>query len=138
MTDHDLGGPIHRVITVEQRERERARVWLPVRLRSEGGEAFAVTYDASAKGVLMLGRVALPVGARVTLIFEVPAGQSLLPKERAASGRVVRAGPNHEDPEGLWPYRVAVQLDEAAEDLAAELAALARAHPLALGTRASR
>ena len=117
------------MVTLEQRERERARVWLPVRLQSDGGEALAVTYDASAKGVLMLARVALPVGARVTLIFQVP-GTGAETRERAASGRVVRAGPNHEDPEGLWPYRVAVQLDEAAEDLAAELDALARAHPL--------
>ncbi len=117
------------MVTVEQRERERARVWLPVRLQSDDGEGLAVTYDASAKGVLMLARVELPVGARVTLIFQVP-GEDAEPRERAASGHVVRAGPNHEDPEGLWPYRVAVQLDEAAEDLAAELDRLARAHPL--------
>lgn len=111
----------------EQRERERSRVWLPIRLRTDAGEALAVTYDASDRGVLMLSAEALEVGARVTLTFEVPGDP---PTERTASGRVVRAGSNHEDPNGLWPHRIAVALDEAVEGLGADLEALARAHPL--------
>lgn len=112
---------------VDQRQRERARVWLPIRLRSESGEALAVTYDASDKGVLMLTATPLPVGARVTLTFEVPGEH---PKEWTAAGQVVRVAPNDDDPEGLWRHRIAVALDEPVEAFRAELEALARAHPL--------
>jgi hypothetical protein len=127
LTDATWKGPIHPVATVEQRARERSRVWLPGRLRSDAGETLAVTYDASAKGVLMLAAKALPVGARVTLLLELPVDP---PRERTATGRVVRAEPNREDPDGLWPHRIAVVLDEAMEALGAEIEALARAHPL--------
>lgn len=112
---------------VEQRQRERSRVWLPIRLRSESGDALAVTYDASDQGVLMLTATALAVGARVTLTFEVPGDP---PRERTATGQVVRAAPNNDDPEGLWRHRIAVALDEPVEAFRVELEALARAHPL--------
>jgi hypothetical protein len=87
----------------------------------------AVTYDASDKGVLMLTSDPIPVGARVTVIFEVP---DTPPRERAASGRVVRSGPNDEDPYGLWRHRLAVELDEPMQGFQEELAEVARAHPL--------
>ncbi len=127
---------------VEHRERERSRVWLPIRIRTEAGEAVAVTYDASDKGVLLLAAVALEVGAELTLTFEVPGhagghpqAPGDRPHERTARGRVVRAGPNHEDPHGHWPYRIAVALDEVVEALGPEIAALARAHPLRAAER---
>ncbi|APR88220.1 hypothetical protein A7982_13569 [Minicystis rosea] len=117
---------------VDQRERRRARVWLPIRVRWEGGEGVAVTYDASDKGVLLLMAEPLAVGTRVSVTFEVPGepGKTAL-KERTGAGRVVRAGPNEEDPHGLWPHRVAVALDEAVEAFAEEIGPLSREHPLA-------
>lgn len=117
---------------VDQRERRRTRVWLPIRVHWEGGEGVAVTYDASDKGVLLLMTEPLEVGTRVTVTFEVP-GEPGKParKERTGEGRVVRSGPNEEDPHGLWPHRVAVALDEAVEAFAEEIGPLSREHPLA-------
>lgn len=116
---------------VEQRGRERSRVWLPMRVRWDGGDTVAVTYDASDRGVLMLTTLPLEVGVRVAVTFEVP-GEP--PRPRIGHGRVVRCAPNTDDPHGLWPHRVAVSLDEAMEAFAAELVALAAVHPL-LGAR---
>lgn len=110
----------------ERRERARPRVWLPVRVRAAGGEVLAVTYDASDRGLLLLAAKALEVGARVTVALQLP---HEVPHERAAEGRVVRAGPNELDPDGLWPHRVAVALDAPVEGLQAELTALAREFP---------
>lgn len=117
---------------VEQRERERSRVWLPMRVRWAEEEVFAVTYDASDKGVLMLTTRAIDVGERVAVTFEVPGPPRAV---RTGAGRVVRSAPNVDDPHGLWPHRVAVAFDEAMEAFGAELRALAEAHPLVDGRR---
>ncbi len=121
---------------VEQRQRERARVWLPIRVQWGGtpttaaGESLAVTYDASDKGVLMLAARAIPVGTRVSLTFDLPEDP---PRARTGEGRVVRAGPNEDDPHGLWPFRIAVALDAPLEAFALELEALARSYPVGKG-----
>lgn len=112
---------------MEQRARQRSRVWLPIRLQSDAFEAIAVTYDASDRGVMVLAPAALAVGAAVTLTFMVPSNP---PRERTATGHVVRAGSNEDDPHGLWPHRIAVALDEPVEALGPELLALAQEHPL--------
>jgi hypothetical protein len=123
------------VTDVEHRERERSRVWLPIRLRLDAGDTLAVTYDASDKGVLLLTAAELAVGARVTLTFELPGRDgSAASRERTATGRVLRAGANQEDPNGLWPHRAAVAFDQVVEGLGAEIEALARAHPLVAPT----
>lgn len=112
---------------VEQRRQERARVWVPLRVSWDGGEAMAVTHDASDRGALVLMRRALPVDTRVTVTFEVPGDP---PHPLTATGRVVRCGPNVDDPDGLWRHRVAVALDEAMDAFGAELSRLSRSHPL--------
>ena len=108
----------------ERRELGRARVWLPARLRAGEGEILSVTYDASDKGVLVLAAAAIAVGAKVTLTLEIPGDP---PRERTVEGRVVRAEPNRDDPDGLWPHRLALALED---PLQAELESLARRHPL--------
>ena len=79
----------------------------------------------------MLAARAIAVGTRVTVTFDVP-GEP--PHERTAAGRVVRAGPNVDDPDGLWPFRVAVALDEALEAFEVELEGLARSNPVRRAT----
>jgi hypothetical protein len=111
----------------EQRAQDRSRVWVPLQLRWDGGESVAVTYDASIKGVLMLTRLSLAVGTHLTVTFDVPGHP---PQRRTGNGRVVRSGPNEDDPHGLWPHRVAVALDAAMEAFGAELERLALEHPL--------
>jgi hypothetical protein len=124
----------------EQRAQDRSRVWVPLQLRWDGGESVAVTYDASIKGVLMLTRLPLAVGTPLTVTFDVPGHDGGAPQtpgpagtpaqQRTGTGRVVRSGPNEDDPHGLWPHRVAVALDAAMEAFGAELERLAQEHPL--------
>lgn len=103
-------------------------MWVPLRVAWDGGEAMAVTHDASEGGALMLMRQALPVGTRVTVTFEVPGDP---PRSLTGTARVVRSGPNADDPEGLWRHRVAIALDEAMLAFGGELTRLSRCHPLA-------
>ena len=115
---------------MDRRERERYRIWLPLQVRSTAGETLAVTYDVSEKGVAMLVAEPIPIGAKVTVTFEVPGDP---PQTRTGSGQVVRAGPNRDDPHGLWPHRLAVELDEAMEAFEAELKEIARVYALPFG-----
>jgi len=116
----------HPVPIVEHRERERSRVWLPIRLRTDGGEAFAVTYDVSEKGVLLLTREPVAVGTRVTLTFEPPGDP---PRTLVATGHVVHAAPNQADPDGLWRHRVGIALDEVLGEFRKVIAELVDASP---------
>ena len=105
----------------EQRQSERARVWLPLRLKSDADDTPAVTYDTSERGAMILAPRSFPVGTKVSVTFELPfsgggsGGRSEggePPTIHTATGLVVRAEPNVDDPNGLWPHRVAVTFDE--------------------------
>ncbi|MBI4699631.1 MAG: PilZ domain-containing protein [Deltaproteobacteria bacterium] len=108
----------------DKRRYQRFRLWLPARLEGEGGQTrLAVGHDMSQKGSLLVTSGQLEVGAPVTLHVSIPpeGGQ-----ERPIHARIVRVEPNTKDPEGLWPYRVAVEFVDAApelEDLLREQAA---------------
>jgi hypothetical protein len=110
----------------ERRAGERHRIWAPVEIMSPGAEpAIAVTYDASDRGLLLLTRSDLTVGAEIALAISIPDREV-----HQARGRVVRIGRNDDDPDGLWPQRVAICLDAAIPDFEEELAPLSREHPL--------
>ncbi len=110
----------------ERRAGERHRIWAPVEIVSPGGEpAIAVTYDASERGLLLLTRADVAVGAELVLTITVPDHEV-----HRARGRVVRVGRNDDDPEGLWPHRIAVCLDAPIPDFTAEIEPLSREHPL--------
>jgi hypothetical protein len=87
-------------------------------MQSAAGEGIGVSYDVSAAGVRVSCSHALEVGADVTVSIEVPGAS---PVVREVRGRVIRIGPNEDDPEGLWPHRVAVEFDERIEGLEALL-----------------
>lgn len=72
-----------------------------------GEEGTAITYDASATGLLMACPGSLPVDAHVTLRFKISADD---PEERAVAARVLRVehSPGEESP---WRYRMAVEFD---------------------------
>jgi hypothetical protein len=53
------------------------------------------------------------VGAVLELRFAGPGGKG----EVVASGRVLRCGPNQEDPDGLWPFSAAIEFDAPLEGL---------------------
>jgi hypothetical protein len=116
------------VTFVEQRQSERSHVWLAIRLSTGGGDAFAVTYDVSDRGVLILAPRTLSIGTQVTLTLEVPSSP---PRTLVATGRVVHEEPNTADPEGLWPFRAGVALDEVMGEFRTVIEGLVRANPFA-------
>ncbi len=92
----------------ERRASERFPVWFPMTVVTDGGEeGTAITFDASAGGLLMACAGGLPVGAHVTLRFTLTAEGS----ERRVGARVVRSE-EQSDEAGPWRFRMAVEYDE--------------------------
>ena len=107
---------------VERRSHHRRCVWLPAKVEElEAG--LAVTHDVSPTGVMMVAASTLELGAPVSITFQIPpAGQT----EHHVTGRVVRVEPNESDPQGIWPYRIAVAFDGEAPELEALVDTLMR------------
>ena len=114
---------------VDQRRCERSHVWLAIRMSTPHGDAFAVTYDVSEGGVLLLTSRPIDLGTRVTLTLDVPGSSP--PRVLTACGRVVHEEVNLADPDGLWPRRVGVALEEAMEEFHATITGLVRNSPFA-------
>lgn len=96
----------------ERRDNERRVVWVPLEVDSEASDkALAVSKNISEGGALMVTGQAPEVGSQVTLRFG--AGDDV----RELVGKVVRIEPNDADPRGLWPYRLAIELDESIPDV---------------------
>ncbi len=91
-----------------ERRSLRYTVWLPVRV-DELSEGMAVGHDASERGMLMVTASTLELGATVTIEMELPTEADA---KQTVHGRVVRVEPNLEDPEGMWPHRIAVEFDQ--------------------------
>jgi hypothetical protein len=103
-----------------ERRSPRFMVWLPVRV-DELAEGMAVSHDASDRGMLLVTASRLDVGAPVTIVVAVPPEGG---EEREVHGRVVRVEDNAEDPDGMWPHRLAVEFDERVPDVERALARL--------------
>lgn len=98
----------------------RYTVWLPVRVE-ELAEGMAVGHDASDRGMLMVTASTMELGAPVTIEMELPTEAE---GKRTLHGRVVRVEPNLEDPEGMWPHRIAIEFDQPVPQLEQTLARL--------------
>jgi hypothetical protein len=95
---------------VDRRRGKRLRSWFVVRLDSEAkGGWLAMTRNMSLSGAMVATASRLEVGQTVTLTFKVPPDFN---EERTVGGTIVRVQPNAEDPDGLWPHRVAVEFSE--------------------------
>ena len=112
---------------VEQRGSDRTRLWLPIRLRAESGDSLAVTYDVSDGGVLLLAASKLEVGTKVVLTFDLPEEP---PRRLTATGHVVHASLNQADPDGIWPHKLGVALDEYPPDFLPAMAGVRRSSTL--------
>ncbi len=111
----------------DSREKERFTVWFPMKIQpEEDTEAVAVSRNVSGKGVLMASARELETGKPIRVTFRLGGVEE---PERTVEGRIVRSEPNSDDPDGLWPYRVAVQFEEPLEDLEAVLRDLAGKQP---------
>lgn len=104
-----------------ERRAPRYTVWLPVTVE-ELEEGVAVGHDASARGIAMVTASRLHVGASVTVHLQL---SPEAPSERVVKGHVVRVEQNTEDPDGLWPHRLAIEFEEADPEVGRALAALA-------------
>jgi hypothetical protein len=104
----------------ERRDGQRFHVWFPVQFEAGTRRGrIAVSHDVSARGILLSAATDLEPGAEVSITFRVLPDD---PEDRTVRGRVVRVEPNADDPDGLWPLRVAVEFDQPEPDLERQLA----------------
>ncbi|MBV1859470.1 MAG: PilZ domain-containing protein [Nannocystaceae bacterium] len=101
-------------MTGENRRARRVKTWFPVRMREGERRNTAVAKDVSAKGILIAARRRFELGTEVhvSLHLDPEAGAP-----RLVQGRVVRQEPNANDPGGLWPYKLAIEFDQADPEL---------------------
>lgn len=98
----------------ERRKGQRFEVWFPMRFKpKDGGATIAVSHNVSKSGMLMATAERLEEGAPVKARFQVPPND----EEHELHGHVVRFEQNEHDPDGLWPYRVAVAFSEVHPEL---------------------
>jgi hypothetical protein len=95
------------IVTVtNRRASERSSLWLPVKVDALQ-EGMAVTHDASSHGVLMVAASTVEVGAKIKITL-TPPGEA---ETHCVEGRVVRVDRNEKDPNGIWPYQIAVEFE---------------------------
>ena len=102
------------IATVQRREHGRYRIWFPVQVTGDGVDGMAVNHDIGAGGMLMALSAKLQEGAAVEIRFHVPPTSDT---EHHLHGKVVRIEENTEDPEGMFPYRIAVAFDDVDPEL---------------------
>jgi hypothetical protein len=105
---------------MERREHRRRRFWLPVQVDGLA-TGFAVSHDASDNGLLLVCSETVEVGSIVRVKLLIPPGGNV---EVSVSATVVRVASNDEDPDGLWPHKMAVRFLEPVEKLEAYLGKL--------------
>jgi hypothetical protein len=94
----------------DRRDETRHTAWFSVRLDAgELGECMALTRNVSRRGTLLCSAERFTVGAPVTIEVHLQAGEE---PPRRIQGTIVRLTPNDEDPDGLWPYKIAVEFDD--------------------------
>jgi hypothetical protein len=107
-------------VTTERREGDRYQAWFPVQFTAGAlRDHLAISRDVSSRGMQLSAATDLEPGSRVTVSFRVMPDDS---KVRSVEGKVVRVEDNTDDPDGLWPLRVAVEFDEPIPDLERQLA----------------
>ncbi len=103
-----------------ERRAPRYTLWLPVQVQ-ELSEGMAVGHDASALGLSMVTASRLEIGAPVTLTLRIPPESE---NERTVRGHVVRVERNDDDPDSIWPHRIAVEFEEADAEVGRALVSL--------------
>ncbi len=80
----------------------------------------ALNHNISVAGMLVAVSTKLEIGAVIEVTFHLPHDGS---EQRTLRGKVVRVEDNSDDPDGLWPYRMAFSFDDVDSDLIAGLEA---------------
>ncbi len=101
---------------MDQRKAQRFLVWFPVRIVGPGAEndsaQLGVTHNLSEQGVLLASGRPLSAGDEICVAYKVSMADLT---EKNVKGRIVRVDRNEEDPNGLWPYRMAVHFEHPLE-----------------------
>ena len=85
-------------------------MWFPVQLH--GGElngGMAINHNMGPGGMLIASSAELAAGTEVMCSFVVPSSS----KQQQIKGRVIRVEKNADDPDGMWPYRIALAFEYA-------------------------
>jgi len=100
---------------MQRRKHARYHIWFPVQVdAADLNGAMAVNHNIGAGGMLIALTAELKVGQRVAVTFRVPPSGE---QEQRFEGRIARVEKNPEDPEGAWPFRIAVVFDDVANEL---------------------
>jgi len=102
----------------DRRSEERICVWFPMRVRTDGEEGLAISFDATERGLLIGSAIQVAEGDVLSVTFRVPGADG---EERSVEGKVVRVDKNEEG--GVWPRRVAVQFEDPIPNLGDVIAA---------------
>ncbi len=103
----------------DRREETRHIACFPAHIQRDGGSTrSALIRDLSVTGVFLLTRAKFEVGAPIRLNLYL---SESVKEPRVATGRVVRFQKRGRELAELWPYGVAVQLDEPLRDCEAEI-----------------
>jgi hypothetical protein len=100
---------------VQRRRHDRYHIWFPVQV--DAGElqgAMAINHNIGAGGMLIALSAELKTGKEVTVSFRLPPDGK---EERRFTGQIIRIEKNAADPDGVWPFRIAVAFDQIAPDL---------------------
>lgn len=98
-------------MTLEPEERrgvERHKAWFPVRITGDAASGSALARDVSEMGMLVATRKKFSVGDAVEVALLLDTKST---PEIPLRGRIVRSGPNEDDPGGLWPFKVAITFE---------------------------
>jgi hypothetical protein len=93
----------------ERRQAQRHVAWFPVRVDAGGRSGTALAHNVSGGGILLAARKLIEVGSPVKLSLHVDPDRQ---RPREIEGRIVRMVRNSADPNGLWPYKLAVEFED--------------------------
>jgi hypothetical protein len=100
---------------VQRRQHARYHIWFPVQIDSgDLSGAMAVNHNIGAGGMLIALSAELAVGQDATVTFRLPPDGK---QEQRMRGTILRLEKNPEDPDGVWPYRIAIAFDDICESL---------------------
>jgi serine/threonine protein kinase len=102
---------------VDERREQRHAFWLPVEASGLPG-GIAMSHDVSEGGLLLVAKGPVAPDTELELLVRVPGVAS----PYAVRAKALRSSSNDADPDGLWPFRIAVAFTTPAPELAAALA----------------
>lgn len=109
----------------DQRRYARYKIWFPVTLEVATGQVWGICRDVSSKGIMISSGVILERSDRVRAIFKIAPDDV----ERRASGIVVRTWRNEDELHLAFPFRLAIEFDDAIADLEPRLRESIRPEP---------